>query len=352
MAVDWCSMDGRCKSGLLKDSHCGVEGSTICNGPKSQEAAWKTSEMLLRMEPWSSWLPEQQLQLPVSLDGVSLKPAVPATQIEDKLSLWLPGSPIAIHANGPSSAPSNLGAEDGREADRGPRMLTMKGRWLPVLSCGFFLLSVVMTGCFLWQYQIAKMESGPSGMGATPATVRMCPRYPEPVPLDHPLPILRKALEKVDRVLCQASEAGPSPGHTAISAIVIYNDMVLWTGNFGKKNSSDPSSEPPNEYTVYRIASVSKLFPTLMLYQLWEEGKLRSLDDPLELYAQSFSIKNPLGGSQDPGPGVSANGPGSRPLHPSSVTLRRMASQLSGPTITLLIGTKAIEPKRFLLLKV
>ncbi|XP_028922027.1 putative beta-lactamase-like 1 [Ornithorhynchus anatinus] len=215
-------------------------------------------------------------------------------------------------------------------ADRGPRLLTVQGRWLPVASCGFFLLSIIMTGCFLWQYQIPKLEPSLSGKGATPATVRMCPRYPEPVPLDHPLPILRKALEKVDEVLCQASEAGPSPGHTAISAIVTYNDTVLWTGNFGKKNSSDPSSGPPNEYTVYRIASVSKLFPTLMLYRLWEEGKVRSLDDPLELYAQSFSIKNPLGDSRDPGPRVSADGLGFRPLQPSPVTLRRMASQLSG----------------------
>lgn len=38
--------------------------------------------------------------------------------------------------------------------------------------------------------------------------VQMCPRYPEPVPLDHPLPILKEALEKV------CGEGGPE-GHTA-----------------------------------------------------------------------------------------------------------------------------------------
>lgn len=38
----------------------------------------------------------------------------------------------------------------------------------------------------------------------------------------------------------------------AISAIVVLNDSVLWNGNFGKKNISDPSSPAPNEYTVYR----------------------------------------------------------------------------------------------------
>lgn len=38
----------------------------------------------------------------------------------------------------------------------------------------------------------------------------------------------------------------------AISSIVVLNDSVLWNGNFGKRNISDPSSSAPNEYTVYR----------------------------------------------------------------------------------------------------
>lgn len=39
----------------------------------------------------------------------------------------------------------------------------------------------------------------------------------------------------------------------ALSAIVILNDTVLWTGNFGKRNASDPLSGPPSEYTIYRL---------------------------------------------------------------------------------------------------
>ena len=38
----------------------------------------------------------------------------------------------------------------------------------------------------------------------------------------------------------------------SLSAIVILNDTILWTGNFGKRNRSDPLSGPPNEYTIYR----------------------------------------------------------------------------------------------------
>lgn len=89
-----------------------------------------------------------------------------------------------------------------------------------------------------------------------------------------------------------------------------------------------------------RIASVSKIFPTIMLYKMWEEGKVTSLDDPLERYVQNFVIKNPLGRLKDSGQRYAADGlifleKGSMPLKPSLVTLRRMASQLSGEAAPL-----------------
>lgn len=73
----------------------------------------------------------------------------------------------------------------------------------------------------------------------------------------------------------------------------------------------------------HRIASLSKIFPTLMLYKLWENGLVDSLDDPLEKYTDNFTIKNPLGKS---------GGPSVRTLsrNTPALTLRRMASQLSG----------------------
>lgn len=54
---------------------------------------------------------------------------------------------------------------------------------------------------------------------------------------------------QVDAVLRQNINPVSLP---ALSAIVILNDTILWTGNFGKRNSSDPHSGPPNEYTIYR----------------------------------------------------------------------------------------------------
>nr|XP_020471298.1 putative beta-lactamase-like 1 [Monopterus albus] len=211
------------------------------------------------------------------------------------------------------------------------RASRMKVKWTQ-LSVAFFLtLSLVMTGCFFWQYQLPKALPDEI-MGPNAKSELMCPRFPETLPLEHPLPRLKEALEKVDVLLRQSINPISLP---ALSAIVILNDTVLWTGNFGKRNGSDPVSGPPNEYTIYRIASLSKIFPTLMLYKLWEDGKIGSLDDPLEKYVENFTIKNPLGKTQDSQLKYVTDGlifldSGEVQIRSSSVTLRRMASQLSG----------------------
>lgn len=41
------------------------------------------------------------------------------------------------------------------------------------------------------------LSPGSLGPEVTSAPVRMCPQHPEPVPLAHPLPVLKEALEKV-----------------------------------------------------------------------------------------------------------------------------------------------------------
>ncbi|KAJ8259133.1 hypothetical protein COCON_G00181450 [Conger conger] len=207
----------------------------------------------------------------------------------------------------------------------------MKVNWAQLGLAFFLLLSLTMTGCFLWQYHLPKLELD-EHMSNRGQADSICPRFPEPTPLQHPIPSVKEALEKVDLLLrrCVHSKSLPS-----LSAIVIYNDTVLWTGNFGKINGSDPNSSPPNEYTIYRIASLSKIFPTLMLYKLWEEGKVGSLDDPLEKYVENFTIKNPLGKSPHSELKYVTDGlifldSGEVQVQSSSVTLRRMASQLSG----------------------
>nr|XP_046253683.1 putative beta-lactamase-like 1 [Scatophagus argus] len=197
----------------------------------------------------------------------------------------------------------------------------MKVKWTMLGMVVFFLLSVIMTCCFIWQYRMTKLKTEVVVKKA--AVEEMCPHFPEPVPLRHPITSLRVALEKTDVLLKSRIHTSRLP---AISAIVVLNDSILWNGNFGKKNISDPSSSAPNEFTVYRIASLSKIFPTLMLYKLWDEGLVDSLDDPLEKYVGNFTIKNPLGKSGGPASSSGSTYSGRSP----ALTLRRMASQLSG----------------------
>ncbi|XP_048417688.1 putative beta-lactamase-like 1 [Stegostoma tigrinum] len=205
-------------------------------------------------------------------------------------------------------------------------------KW-PHLGMVFFIaVSITMTCCFVWQYKLPKKDMNEFPLSKEPKPVQMCPRHPKPVPLVHPMPILKEALNKVDFLLRHQIHARNLP---SISAIVIFNDTVLWTGNFGKKNASDEFSPPPNEYTAYRIASISKIFPAIMLYKLWQEGKIASLDDPLTKYVRNFTVKNPLGNSKHLESKYEADGlvfleRGETAAKLSSVTLRRMASQLSG----------------------
>lgn len=80
-----------------------------------------------------------------------------------------------------------------------------------------------------------------------------------------------------------------------------------------------------------RIASLSKIFPTLMLYKLWEDGLVDSLDDPLEKYADNFTIKDPLRKTGGPASSSARN----LGIQSPALTLRRMASQLSGKHTSL-----------------
>ncbi|KAM9296995.1 putative beta-lactamase-like 1, partial [Gastrophryne carolinensis] len=213
---------------------------------------------------------------------------------------------------------------------RKPAPSRMRMSWSHVTVLSLLLFSISMTACFIWQYKLPKLEADDAVKEAEQEAEPLCPRFPEPAPLEHPVPVLREALEKVDRYLRSHIRA---PGLPALSAIVTYNDTVLWTGNFGRKNGSDPLSPAPNEYTIYRIASLSKIFPALMLYKMWEEGEVSSLDDPLLRYLPNFTIKNPLGQTGHAHQHYLTDRLTRKGVEPASltaVTLRRMASQLSG----------------------
>lgn len=63
-----------------------------------------------------------------------------------------------------------------------------------------------------------------------------------------------------------------------ISAIVVEDQEVLWSGSFGLANKENNIKAEPS--TLYSICSISKLFTAVAIMKLYDEGKLR-LDDQI-----------------------------------------------------------------------
>ena len=74
---------------------------------------------------------------------------------------------------------------------------------------------------------------------------------------------------------------------------------------------ADTSSDTPDELTLFRIGSITKLFTSLQTLILRHTSKLASLDDDIRTYYPDFHIQNPF----------STNG---------VVTFRQLMSHMSG----------------------
>jgi CubicO group peptidase (beta-lactamase class C family) len=73
-----------------------------------------------------------------------------------------------------------------------------------------------------------------------------------------------------------------------ISAAVVYGDETLWSGGYGQADVA--SGRPAGADTLYSICSLSKLFTSIAVMQLRDEGKLR-LDDPVGRHLPWFHLK-------------------------------------------------------------
>ena len=73
-----------------------------------------------------------------------------------------------------------------------------------------------------------------------------------------------------------------------ISAAVIEDQKVLWSGAFGKANKEQNLAMTPE--TLCSICSISKLFTSVAIMKLYDEGKLR-LDDPVSSLLPSYNLK-------------------------------------------------------------
>ena len=183
------------------------------------------------------------------------------------------------------------------------------------------IVAIVVTALLIWQVskddrhctvktlntvnQNGGKESGTKQ--EQPAYSRPCPRLPSLIALPETIPEpLSKALSRIGELVNNAVNS--TVQLPAISVSVFYQNRTLWTGHYGSKEYKRENK--PDDRTVYRIGSVTKVFVVLMVYKFYEEGLIDSLDDPLTKYVPEFCIQNPY--------------------TMKNITIRQIASQMSG----------------------
>ncbi|CAH3111997.1 unnamed protein product [Pocillopora meandrina] len=171
------------------------------------------------------------------------------------------------------------------------------------------LVAITIAAVFVW-YVLAHTTAEKAGdkQNASTDVTTACPQLPTLFPLPKETPKrITEVFEKLESILnVTVDETSSLP---AISMNVFYRDKILWSGHYGSKVYKQPTLKP-NDSTVYRIGSVTKIFAVLLVYKLYEEGKIVSIDDPLSKYAPNFFIHNPFTNE--------------------NITLREIASQMSG----------------------
>ena len=79
-----------------------------------------------------------------------------------------------------------------------------------------------------------------------------------------------------------------------LTAIVVEDQQVLWTGSFGMANK-ETKLETSNT-TICSICSISKLFTSVAIMKLYDEGKIR-LDDKVGDHLPAYDLKQKYPGS-------------------------------------------------------
>ncbi len=103
----------------------------------------------------------------------------------------------------------------------------------------------------------------------------------------------RDAFNLIDKWMEAQRDYQHLPG---ISAAIIKDQDIIWSSAYGQSNLGDKVKTSTT--TLYSICSISKLFTSVAIMQLYDAGKLR-LDDPVEKVLPSFNIKQQF---KDSGP--------------------------------------------------
>jgi CubicO group peptidase (beta-lactamase class C family) len=104
--------------------------------------------------------------------------------------------------------------------------------------------------------------------------------------LDAQSPAVRAAFEVLDAQLAVEQTARKIPG---LAVGVVFDQELVWAKGYGFANVA--KQIPADADSVYRVASITKLFTSTMMMILRDEGRL-NLDDPVEKYLSAFQIKS------------------------------------------------------------
>ena len=106
---------------------------------------------------------------------------------------------------------------------------------------------------------------------------------------EHPLlqkPKVAAAIKVLDAWIEAKRNDREQPG---ISVGVVYDQDLIWAKGYGMADVD--SGIPATPATVYRIASISKLFTSTAILQLRDAGELQ-LDDPVKKHLSWFKVKD------------------------------------------------------------
>ena len=97
-------------------------------------------------------------------------------------------------------------------------------------------------------------------------------------------PDFKEALRMIDIWLDGQLDFDRLPG---MSIAIVKDQNVIYSKGFGISDMEKKSPTSPS--TIYSICSVSKLFTSVAIMKLWEQGKLR-LDDSIKAVLPSFNL--------------------------------------------------------------
>ncbi|CCA69463.1 hypothetical protein PIIN_03363 [Serendipita indica DSM 11827] len=100
---------------------------------------------------------------------------------------------------------------------------------------------------------------------------------------------LKGALQKVDQLISNAVSSHASVDSVTIG--IVSAKGTIWSKGYGRRNANSTDTTPPDEDTIYRIGSGSKLFAVLEGFILRDQG-LINWDDPVSKYIPGFAYSH------------------------------------------------------------